>query len=281
MFRFINNLKTFSLLASLMVLFVIGGKAIGGTNGIIIAFIFGGAMNIGAYYFSDKLALKSMSAREVTESQMPELISIVRELSQKASIPMPRVYICPQQAPNAFATGRNPRNAAVAVTEGLLSILNRDELAGVIAHELAHVKHRDILIGSIAATIAGAISALGYLLWFLPIGGDDDDGNPLAALAMIILAPIAAGLIQMAISRKREYNADSYGAELSGDPIYLATALSKLNNVASRTPMKLAMESQKSMFIVNPFTGKKKKDWFSTHPSLESRLEALIGRESV
>jgi heat shock protein HtpX len=194
---------------------------------------------------------------------------------------MPRVYVCPQQAPNAFATGRNPHNAAVAVTQGLLKMVNRQELMGVIGHELAHVKHRDILIQTVAATIAGAISALGYLLWFIPMGGDNRRGNPLAALAMIILAPIAAALIQMAISRKREYNADSFGAELAGDPMYLATALEKLHNYNRQIPMRVPLDGQKSMFIVQPFSGRDKADWFNTHPSLSKRLMALIGRERV
>jgi len=281
MFRFINNVRTFLLLAGLMAVFVIAGQMIGGRNGIIIALIFGGGMNVIAYFFSDKIALASMRAQPVTEADSPELVSVVRELSQKAQIPMPRVYICPQQAPNAFATGRNPRNAAVAITQGLLQMLNRDELMGVIGHELAHVKHRDILIQTVAATIAGAISALGYLLWFIPMGGDNRRGNPLAAIAMIILAPIAAMLIQMAISRKREYNADNYGAELVGSPMPLATALNKLHNYNRQIPMKVPMDSQKSMFIVQPFSGRNATDLFNTHPSLKNRLKALIGRESI
>jgi heat shock protein HtpX len=228
-----------------------------------------------------------MHAQPVDENQAPQLYEIVRELTQKANLPMPRIYICPQPAPNAFATGRNPRHAAVAVTEGLLNILNHNELKGVLAHELAHVKHRDILISSVAATIAGAISALGYLLYFIPMQSSSDDdsreggGNILVSLAMVFLAPIAAMIIQMAISRKREYNADNYGAELSGDPMYLATALEKLHNTNRRIPMPVKMESQKSMFIVQPFSGRDAADWFNTHPSLEKRLVALIGREST
>ncbi len=281
MFRFINNVRTFLLLAGLMAVFVVAGHMIAGQRGIIIALILGGGMNVIAYFFSDRIALASMRAQPVTEADAPELVGIVRDLAQKAQIPMPRVYICPQQAPNAFATGRNPRNAAVAVTQGLYQMLNHDELMGVIGHELAHVKHRDILIQTVAATIAGAISALGYLLWFVPMGGDNRRGNPLAAIAMIILAPIAAMLIQMAISRKREYNADNYGAELTGSPMPLATALNKLHNYNRQIPMRVPVDSQKSMFIVQPFSGRDAADWFNTHPSLKNRLKALIGRESI
>jgi len=278
MFRFVNNVKTFLLLVMMMMVFLYVGSY-WGNRGIIMALILGCGMNIIAYFFSDKIALASMRGREVTQQQAPELYGIVRELAGRANLPMPKVYICPQEAPNAFATGRNPKNAAVAVTQGLLQMLNRNELMGVIAHELAHVKHRDILISSIAATIAGAISALGYLLYFVPMGGDNRRGNPLAAIAMIILAPIAALLIQMAISRKREYNADSFGADLSGDPMYLATALTKLHNLNRKIPMHVPIDSQKNMFIVQPFSGKGGTDLFNTHPSLKNRLKALIGRE--
>ncbi|MBN1846701.1 MAG: zinc metalloprotease HtpX [Sedimentisphaerales bacterium] len=284
MFRFMNNVKTFMLLAGMMVLFVYVGSLIGGRQGMIIALLLGGGMNIAAYFFSDKLALASMRAQPVSEDQAPELVGIVRDLARQAQIPMPRVYVCPPQAPNAFATGRNPRNAAVAVTRGLLELVNRDELTGVLAHEIAHVKHRDILIQTVAATIAGAISALGYILWFVPLGGSGNDrrgGNPLAAIAMIILAPIAALLIQMAISRRREYNADSYGAELAGSPLPLATALQKLHEYSRRIPMRVPLDSQKSMFIVQPFSGRDAADLFNTHPSLANRLKALIGREHI
>jgi heat shock protein HtpX len=281
MFRFMNNVRTMLLLAMLMVVFVYVGSLFG-QRGMIFALVLGGGMNIVAYFFSDKIALASMHARPVTEQELPELVEMVRELAQKANLPMPRVCICPQQAPNAFATGRNPHNAVVAVTEGLMRSLNRNELMGVIGHELAHVKNRDILIQSIAATIAGAISALGYMLWFVPIGGSDRrGGNALAALAMMILAPFAALLIQMAISRKREYNADSYGAELAGDPMYLAQALEKLHNLNRAIPMRVPLDSQKSMFIVQPFSGRDAADLFNTHPSLKKRLMSLIGREHV
>ena len=275
-----NNIRTVLLLGALMGLFLAVGS-FWGNNGIAIALVLGGFMNIFAFFFSDKIAVATMRAKPVSEAQAPELHALVRDLAARANLPVPRVYVCPQQTPNAFATGRNPGNAVVAVTRGLLEMLNRDELAGVIGHELAHIKHRDILISSIAATIAGAISALGYLLYFLPMGSDDDEGNPLAALAMIILAPFAAALIQMAISRKREYNADNFGAELSGDPIYLATALEKLHHYNRALPMRVPLDGQKSMFIVQPFSGRGGADWFNTHPSLKKRLNALVGRDST
>lgn len=268
------------LLAMLMAVFVAVGS-IWGQQGMILALVFGGMMNVFAYFFSDKIALATMGAQPVTEQQAPELVAMVRELAERANLPMPRVCICPQQAPNAFATGRNPSNAVVAVTQGLLQSLDRNELMGVIGHELAHIKHRDILIQTVAATIAGAISALGYMLYFVPMGGGNRRGNPLVALAMIILAPIAAGLIQMAISRKREYNADSFGAELAGDPMYLARALDKLHRQSRMIPMRVPLDSQKSMFIVQPFSGKDAADLFNTHPSLKKRLRALIGRDSL
>lgn len=278
--RFMNNVKTTMLLAAMMALFLAAGSAIGGPKGMIIAFIFGGMMNIVAYFYSDKIALATMKAKVVTEKEAPELVAMVADLAQKANLPMPKVCICPQQSPNAFATGRNPNNAIVAVTEGILKMLDTNELRGVIGHELAHIKHRDILISSVAATIAGAISAAGYMMLFFG-GGNRRGGNPLAALVMFFLAPFAAALIQMAISRKREYNADSFGAELAGDPMYLATALEKLHLQNRRMPMKVAMDSQKSMFIVQPFSGKNKADWFNTHPALKKRLMALIGRETT
>jgi len=280
-FRFANNLKTAMLLALMMALFMYVGSFWGG-NGMVIALLLGGVMNFVAYFYSDKIALATMRAQEVSEEQAPQLVGIVRELSDRAGLPMPRVYICPQDAPNAFATGRNPANAAVAVTRGLLAVLGRDELAGVIGHELAHVKHRDILISTVAATIAGAISALGYMLYFIPLGGSGSRrGNPIVALAMIILAPLAAALIQMAISRKREFNADSFGAELAGDPMYLASALQKLHDRNRAVPMAVPLETQRNMFIVEPFTARDAASLFNTHPSLKARLLALIGRERV
>lgn len=280
MFRLMNNVRTAILLALLMSIFVAVGS-IWGRQGMIMALIFGGLMNVIAYFFSDKIALATMRAQPVTEQEAPELVAMVRQLAGRANLPMPRVCICPQQAPNAFATGRNPNNAVVAVTQGLLQMMDRNELMGVIGHELAHIKHRDILIQTVAATVAGAISALGYMLYLVPMGSDNRRGNPLAALAMIILAPIAASLIQLAISRKREYNADSFGAELAGDPMYLARALDKLHRQNRMIPMHVALDSQKSMFIVQPFSGRDALDLFNTHPSLKNRLKALIGRDSL
>ncbi|OQA00739.1 MAG: hypothetical protein BWY71_00642 [Planctomycetes bacterium ADurb.Bin412] len=280
MFRLMNNVRTAILLALLMSIFVAVGS-IWGQQGMIMALIFGGLMNVIAYFFSDKIALATMRAQPVTEQEAPELVAMVRQLAGRANLPMPRVCICPQQAPNAFATGRNPKNAVVAVTQGLLQMMDRNELMGVIGHELAHIKHRDILIQTVAATVAGAITSVGIMLRFMPIGGDDRRGNVFEVLAMIILAPIAASLIQLAISRKREYNADSFGAELAGDPMYLARALDKLHRQNRMIPMRVAMDSQKSMFIVQPFSGRDALDLFNTHPSLKNRLRALIGRDSL
>jgi heat shock protein HtpX len=279
MFRFMNNVKTAMLLAALMAVFMIAGHAIGGRNGMIFALFLGGGMNIVAYFFSDRIALMSMRAQPLSEAEAPEIHHIVATLAERAGIPKPRVYVATTPAPNAFATGRNPEHAVVCLTTGIMQTLSRDELAGVIGHELAHVKHYDMLIGTIAATIAGAISALGYLLWFIPIGSSDDDGNPLAAIAMIILAPIAAAIIQMAISRKREYNADSYGAELAGTPMNLATALERLQVENQRKPMNLPNPAQANLFIMKPaVTHQKMSSLFSTHPPVEKRVQALIGR---
>ena len=279
MFRFINNLKTFMLLAGLMAIFVLVGSYWGQT-GMIIALFLGGFMNVVAHFFSDKIALATMRAQPVSPNEAPEIYQMVRELAVKAGLPMPRVYVAPTATPNAFATGRNPQHAVVCLTQGILNTLDRQELRGVIAHELSHIKHYDVLISTIAATIAGAISAFVYLLWFVPVGSSDSrGGNPLVAIAGIILAPIAAGLIQMAISRKREYNADNYAAELVGDGMPLATALEKLHAGNQRRPMQLANPSQANMFIVEPFSGRDLANLFATHPSVEKRVKALIGRE--
>lgn len=274
MFRFVNNLKTAVLLGLIMGLALFIGQ-FWGTHGLVMAFVLGGATNIIAYFYSDKIALMTMRAQEVTEAEAPELVGIVRELAMNASLPMPRVYVCPEQAPNAFATGRNPRHAAVAVTEGLLRTMDRRQLRAVLAHEMAHVAHRDILISSVAATIAGAISMLAYMAWFIPVGSRDDDGpNPLAALLMVILAPIAAALIQMAISRSREYNADSYGGQLCGDPRDLAGALRQLHAQNQRVPMH-ASPSHANMFIVRPLIPHGMSSLFSSHPPVEKRIARL------
>ncbi len=274
-----NTIKTGILLTGLTLLFIFAGGALGGGGGMKMAFFFACIMNVGAYWFSDKIVLKMYKAQEVTEAEAPELYSIVRELSMRAELPMPKVYIIPKDTPNAFATGRNPSHAAVAVTNGIMKLLSREELKGVLAHELAHVKHRDILIGTIAATIAGAISMLASMAkWAMIFGGgrssDDEDGNLFAVIAMMILAPIAALLIQMAISRSREYQADEGGARISGSPFPLAHALEKLQRGAQMIPMN-ANPSTAHMFIVNPLTGKGITNLFSTHPPIKERIRRL------
>ncbi len=274
-----NTLKTTLLLGGLTLMLIYGGMALGGQEGMIIAFIFAVVMNFGAYFYSDKMVLSMYKAQEITEQQSPEIYDMVRRLSRKAEIPMPKVYRIPTDQPNAFATGRNPEHAAVAVTDGITRILNRDELEGVLAHELGHVKNRDILIGTIAATIAGAISMLASMAqWGMIFGGgrsDDRGGNPIVMILMMILAPIAAMLVQMAISRTREYKADRTGAELVGSPAPLANALRKLEAASKQIPMN-AEPATAHMFIVNPLTGKDLMSLFSTHPSTEKRIAALM-----
>lgn len=267
------------LLVALTLILVWAGAAMGGKQGMIIAFIFALGMNLFAYWFSDKIVLRMYGAREVTESEAPELYNIVRRLAQKAEIPMPKVYIINGEQPNAFATGRNPGHAAVAVTNGIMRILSRDELAGVIGHELAHVKHRDILISTIAATIAGAVSFLAQMAqWAMIFGGgrgdDDEGGSPIAALVMMIVGPIAAMIIQLAISRSREYAADEGGARITGNPRYLANALRKLSLASQKIPMD-ANPSTSHMFIVNPLSGGGILKLFSTHPPIEERISRL------
>jgi heat shock protein HtpX len=279
--KFVNNFKTVLFLGALTGLILFLGQLIGGTTGLVIALGIAAVSNFVAYFYSDKIALMSMGAHEVGPDH--ELYQITAGLAQRAGLPMPRVYVAPTDAPNAFATGRNPQHAAVCATEGLLRILNRNEVAGVMAHELAHVKHRDILIASVAATIAGAISSLAYMaMWFGHSSSDDDDGGGwLSGLLMMLLAPLAATVIQAAISRSREYNADTEGAALAGDPMHLASALEKLNLYAKQIPLE-ANPAYSSMFIVqplNPFRGM--ANLFSTHPPMEKRLMNLIGRETT
>jgi heat shock protein HtpX len=274
-----NNVKTLVLLVTLTLILVWAGAAFGGKQGMIIAFIFAIGMNFFAYWFSDKIVLKMYRAKEVTESQAPDLYTLVRGLVQKAGLPMPKVYIINQDQPNAFATGRNPNHAAVAVTTGIMRILTREELQGVIAHELAHIKHRDILISTIAATIAGAISFLAQMAqWAMIFGGhrgdDDEGGNPIAAIVMMIVGPIAAMVVQMAISRSREYAADAGGAKIAGNPRYLSGALKKLHMASQKIPMK-ANPSTSHMFIVNPLSGGGLLKLFSTHPPIEERISKL------
>jgi len=273
-----NYMKTAMLMALLTLLLVWGGAALGGKSGMTFALIMAFVMNFVTYFFSDKIVLKMYRAREVGEAEAPVLHRIVRRLSQKAGMPMPKVYIIPDMSPNAFATGRNPKHAAVAATEGIMQLLSEEELSGVMAHELAHVSHRDILIGTIAATVAGAISYLAQMAqWAMIFGGrhdDDEGGSPVAAIVMMIVAPIAAMLIQMAISRSREYAADEGGARLQGNPHALANALRKLHNGAQAIPMH-ATPATSHMMIVNPFSGGAMMKLFSTHPPVEERIARL------
>jgi heat shock protein HtpX len=273
-----NYIKTAMLMVILTLLLVFAGGALGGKSGMTFALIMAFFMNFITYFFSDKIVLKMYKAREVTEAEAPVLHRIVRRLSQKAGMPMPKVYIIPDMSPNAFATGRNPNHAAVAATEGIMQLLSEEELAGVMAHELAHVRHRDILIGTIAATVAGAISYLAQMAqWAMIFGGrhdDDEGGNPVASLVMMIVLPIAAMLIQMAISRSREYAADEGGARLHGNPHALANALRKLHKGTQMIPMH-ATPATSHMMIVNPFSGGAVMKLFSTHPPVEERIARL------
>jgi heat shock protein HtpX len=272
-----NNFKTVMLLGALSALILAIGAYFGGRGGVIIALCFATVTNFVAYFFSDKIALMSMHAQEVGPDH--ELYQITAQLIERAGLPMPRVYVSAIDAPNAFATGRNPHHAAVCATQGLLQILDRNEIAGVMGHELAHVKHRDILITSVAATIAAAISSLGYM--FMWGGRDNENRNPLAGLAVLILGPIAAGLIQAAISRSREFNADTDGAKFAGDPMYLASALEKLELYSKRVPIEVN-PAFNSMFIVEPLNPlKAAANLFATHPPMAKRIFNLIGREST
>ena len=279
-----NGFRTTILLAALTALVVWIGQMFGGTNGAVLALVIAGAMNFFSYWFSDKIVLRMYGAQEISQSDDPELFSIVRELTVRDGLPMPRVYIIPEETPNAFATCRNPEHAAVAVTHGIRRILDRRELAGVLGHELSHVKHRDILISSIAATLAGAISYLAQMAqWAAIFGGgsrDREEGgsNIFGLLFMMIVAPIAAMLIQMAVSRSREYSADEGGAKVSGDPLALASALRKLQMGAQNIPLQVSDATANStahMFIVNPLSGGGIANLFSTHPPMEERIARL------
>jgi len=279
-----NTLRTGILLGALTALVMIIGHLLGGKQGMIIAFFFAVVMNFGSYWFSDKIVLRLYRAREVSEAEAPQLYRMVRQLTQQAALPMPKICVMPTEAPNAFATGRNPEHAVVAVTQGILGLLKEDELRGVLGHELAHVKHRDILIGSIAATLAGAIMLIANMArWAALFGGlggrgnDDDGGGVIGLIAMSILAPIAAMLIQMAISRSREYAADAAGASFAGSPAGLARALEKIASASKRIPLK-ADPATAHMFIMNPLSGKSLMNLFSTHPPVEKRIERLMGR---
>jgi len=275
-----NTLKTTFLLALLTVVFVLVGNAIGGQSGMMIAFGFAVLMNVGSYWFSDKIVLRMYRAQKVSESDDPQLYAMVQRLSVAAGIPMPKVYVIPQDSPNAFATGRNPANAAVAVTSGIRRLLSADELEGVMAHEIAHVSNRDILIGTIAATLAGAVMMLAQFARFAAIfgGGDRDNrggGGMIVLLVSMIVAPLAAMLIQMAISRSNEYRADESGARFCGRPESLANALEKISAWSKRVPMD-ASPATAHMFILSPLTGRGLMSLFSTHPPTEKRVERLL-----
>ncbi|MEW5874128.1 MAG: zinc metalloprotease HtpX [Candidatus Zixiibacteriota bacterium] len=277
-----NRFKTLMLLTALTVLFIFIGQLLGGRQGMIIAFGFAVLMNFFSYWFSDKIVLAMYRARQVTEAEAPRLVETVRRLTQMNGMPMPKVYIIPGSSPNAFATGRDPHHAAVAFTEGILDLLSQDELEGVLAHELAHIKNRDILTQSIAATVAGAISMLANMAYYGAMFGGygrsndrNGGGNAIGLLIMAIVAPIAALLIQMAISRAREYAADATGAKICGKPLSLASALRKLQNGVQRRPMETANPATSHMFIVNPLSGRSFASLFATHPPMEERIARL------
>ncbi len=272
-----NWLKTTILMAGIVALFGVVGAALGGANGMLLALALGGAMNIFAYWFSDKIVLRMYNAQEVDAASAPQLYKVVRELAERAGLPTPRVYLIDEAQPNAFATGRNPEHAAVAATTGILQLLTARELRGVMAHELTHVKHRDILISTIAAIMAGAISAIAQFGFLFGGRGDGERANPVVGLIVMILAPIAAMLIQMAISRAREFEADRGGAEICGDPNALADALAKMERYAKGLPL-LAAEAHPAtaqMMIVNPLSGGGIQSLFSTHPATELRIARL------
>ena len=278
-----NYVKTALLLGLLTGLILVLGQLLGGRTGVLVALGFATLMNLGSYWFSDRIVLAMYRAQPVEEHEAPRLHAITRRLVSRAGMPMPRLYVLPEPSPNAFATGRNPAHAAVAVTTGLMEAMNDEELEGVVAHELAHVKNRDILISSIAATIAGAISMLAFMArWGAMFGGlgrsdDEEGGNPIALLVMAITAPLAAMIIQMAVSRSREYAADATGAQMAGNPYGLARALEKLGQLSKRVPLP-ASPATSHMFIVMPLSGRAFASLFSTHPPLEERIRRLVGR---
>ena len=275
---FFNYLKTSILMAGIMALFGAIGAYIGGAQGMLLALIIGGGMNIFSYWFSDTMVLKMYKAQQVDETSSPYLFNMVKELAERAQLPMPRVFIIDEAQPNAFATGRNPEHAAVAATTGILKMLSARELRGVMAHELAHVKHRDILISTVSATMAGAIAMLAnFAMIFGGRGSNGERANPIASIAIMLLAPLAASLIQMAISRGREFEADRGGAEISGDPRALADALAKIDAYARGIPMQTADAHPETaqMMIMNPLSGGGLRRMFSTHPSTEERIARL------
>ncbi len=273
-----SQLKTLLLMAGLSAVLIVMGSALGGRQGIVIALVFAVIMNIGSYWFSDKIVLSMYRAQELAPEDAPMVHQIVEELAQRAGVPKPRLFIVPQEAPNAFATGRDPEHGVIAVTQGIMQLLPPEQLRGVLAHEMAHIAHRDILIQTVAGVIASAITAIANMLQFSMIfgGARDEDGNsnPLAAIAMMILGPLAATLIQMAISRRREYMADASGAEYCADPMALAGALNNLDAYSRHIPMQ-ANPATENMFIVSPLTGDTMRRMFSTHPPMEERIANL------
>lgn len=280
------RLKTFLLLATLTALILFLGQVLGGTTGLVLALVVAGGMNLASYWWSDGIVLRMYGAQEITEAQAPELYALVRRLTQRAALPMPKVYLIPEATPNAFATGRNPQHSAVAVTEGLLQLLDRRELAAVLAHELSHIKNRDTLVMTIAASIAGALSMLANMAsWGSLLGGasadeDDDDGSLFGGLLGVLLAPLLASLIQMAISRSREFLADEAAAQLTNDPLALASALRKIAGWSQQVPLQSGSPATAHLFIINPFSGEGLVRLFSTHPSTEARIERLLAMQA-
>jgi len=273
-----NTFKTALLLTVLTLLLMAIGRALGGENGMLLALVIAAVTNFIAYFFSDKIALATYRAQPVSREELPRVYAIVERLTQKIGLPMPKIYVIPNDSPNAFATGRNPNHASVAVTQGILNLLNDEEMEGVLAHELGHVNNRDILIGSIAATLAGAITWLRYGAMFGGLGGRNERrGGGMGALLMLILAPIAAMLIQLWVSRTREYEADATGAHFTGNPYALASALTKLDAYSRQRPM-MATPSTAHLFIIQPFLGINFANLFSTHPPIARRIERLTGR---
>lgn len=274
-----NSLRTVFLMTLAAVLFMLVGQVLGGSTGLIIAFVVAMGMNFFSYWKSDKMVLRMYDAQPVDQNSHPKLYGMIKELAQKADLPMPAVYIIPQDQPNAFATGRNPENAAVAVTQGILKTLDERQLRGVIAHELAHIQNRDILTQTMVTTVVSALSMLAQFAYFIPMGGGDRDSNPLVMLIVLITAPIAAMMLQAAVSRTREYEADRVGGEISGEPQQLASALQTIEKAAQQIPMNVsdtAMRSTSHMFPVNPFSGGRFMSLFSSHPETEDRVERLM-----
>jgi heat shock protein HtpX len=277
-----NTLKTTLLLTAMTLLLLFVGDAVGGQNGLVFALVLAGVMNFVAYFFSDKIALAIYRAQPVTREELPRVYRVVEQLTQRLGLPMPKIFVIPNESPNAFATGRNPAHASVAVTQGILNLLDDEELEGVLAHEIGHVRNRDILISSIAATLAGAVTMVARMAYYASLfsGGSRDDrdrGGALGALAALIVAPIAAMLIQLAVSRSREYAADESAAHFTGNPYALARALQKLDAYSKRVPM-VAGASTAHLFIVQPMIGMDFASLFSTHPPIEKRIERLTGR---